>query len=65
MAGPRTFSRCLMGRQVTSSYRFIMVIPAATGRVAQLVRAPASHAGGLGFESPRAHHTFSIAYRCH
>jgi hypothetical protein len=28
------------------------------GRVAQLVRAPASHAGGLGFESLRAHHPF-------
>jgi hypothetical protein len=26
------------------------------GRVAQLVRAPASHAGGPGFESLRAHH---------
>ena len=28
----------------------------AIGRVAQLVRAPASHAGGPGFESLRAHH---------
>src|ERR1019366_675483 len=27
------------------------------GRVAQLVRAPASHAGGPGFESLRAHHS--------
>ena len=27
-----------------------------TGRVAQLVRAPASHAGGHRFESCRAHH---------
>ena len=26
------------------------------GRLAQLVRAPASHAGGPGFESLRAHH---------
>ncbi len=30
------------------------------GRVAQLVRAPASHAGGPGFESLRAHHTSPI-----
>ena len=29
------------------------------GRVAQLVRAPASHAGGPGFESLRAHHSFN------
>src|ERR1700743_2765486 len=29
------------------------------GRVAQLVRAPASHAGGPGFESLRAHHLFN------
>src|SRR5689334_10523879 len=29
------------------------------GRVAQLVRAPASHAGGRRFESCRAHHIFS------
>src|SRR5438876_2252821 len=28
------------------------------GRVAQLVRAPASHAGGHRFESCRAHHSF-------
>src|SRR5580658_6595720 len=28
-----------------------------SGRVAQLVRAPASHAGGPGFESLRAHHS--------
>jgi hypothetical protein len=27
-----------------------------SGRVAQLVRAPASHAGGRRFESCRAHH---------
>ena len=33
------------------------VVP-ARGRVAQLVRAPASHAGGLGFKSLRAHHYF-------
>ena len=30
--------------------------PAFSGRVAQLVRAPASHAGGHRFESCRAHH---------
>ena len=30
--------------------------PAISGRVAQLVRAPASHAGGHRFESCRAHH---------
>jgi hypothetical protein len=29
---------------------------ASIGRVAQLVRAPASHAGGHRFESCRAHH---------
>ena len=31
------------------------------GRVAQLVRAPASHAGGPEFESPRAHHFVSMS----
>ena len=35
-----------------------------TGRVAQLVRAPASHAGGHRFESCRAHHLFSEVSRC-
>ncbi len=34
-----------------------MGIPARKGRVAQLVRAPASHAGGRRFESCRAHHS--------
>jgi hypothetical protein len=34
------------------------------GRVAQLVRAPASHAGGPGFESLRAHHTFLLESIC-
>jgi hypothetical protein len=32
------------------------------GRVAQLVRAPASHAGGHRFESCRAHHFFLAGY---
>jgi hypothetical protein len=32
----------------------------AIGRVAQLVRAPASHAGGHRFESCRAHHYFQL-----
>ena len=36
---------------------FIMEFPPQYGRVAQLVRAPASHAGGPGFESLRAHHS--------
>ena len=36
---------------------FIMKFPPQCGRVAQLVRAPASHAGGPGFESLRAHHS--------
>ena len=36
--------------------------PAVPGRVAQLVRAPASHAGGPRFESVRAHHSKSTAY---
>ena len=35
----------------------------AKGRVAQLVRAPASHAGGHRFESCRAHHTKQSLYR--
>ena len=34
------------------------------GRVAQLVRAPASHAGGHRFESCRAHHSLSEVSRC-
>src|ERR1039458_9517578 len=38
--------------------------PAIFGRVAQLVRAPASHAGGHRFESCRAHHLFSRASAC-
>ena len=39
----------------------LMVFP--PGRVAQLVRAPASHAGGHRFESCRAHHSTSTTYK--
>ena len=35
-------------------------LPRTSGRVAQLVRAPASHAGGHRFESCRAHHSKQI-----
>ena len=38
------------------------VSPAKWGRVAQLVRAPASHAGGHRFESCRAHHSKQKLY---
>ena len=33
---------------------------ATRGRLAQLVRAPALHAGGQRFESSTAHHSFSV-----
>ena len=34
----------------------VSYLECSSGRVAQLVRAPASHAGGHRFESCRAHH---------
>ena len=36
---------------------------ATLGRLAQLVRAPALHAGGQRFESSTAHHFSSLQYR--
>ena len=54
----------LVSRRIHSGAGRVLELNSARiiGRVAQLVRAPASHAGGPGFESLRAHH-FRISWQ--
>ena len=48
------FGKC---RAIIITFQFGAHNPSEYGGLAQLVRAPASHAGGLGFESLILHHT--------
>ena len=45
------------GRAIIAMFQFGAYNTSEYGGLAQLVRAPASHAGGLGFESLILHHT--------
>ena len=52
----RKFARRSTRPPLNNDSRVVQWKITALGRVAQLVRAPASHAGGRRFESCRAHH---------
>src|ERR1039458_1222541 len=64
-AGQREWQRVLISARLENwrvSRHAAVEVP-QIGRVAQLVRAPASHAGGHRFESCRAHHSKQSSYR--